>query len=142
MLSSVGLVSIIRQYRLYKMLIYLFIFCLAVVTTYLNWQHKSPSAICQVKNYVFNDASAMKIFCSSNLVNSYLKKHKGSENIVFLNENNFSEIKRYYKLGYSIYSTTNLKNLKMTIKFQNNFYHNPYVNRLWSTMLIYKYNKH
>lgn len=142
MLSSVGFASMIRQYRLYKMLIYLFICCLSVVTTYLNWQHKSPSAICQLKDYVFNDVSTMKIFCSSNLVNSYLKKHKGSENIVFLNENNSSEIKRYYKLGYNIYSTANLKNLNMTIKFQNNFYHNPYVNRLWSTMRIYQYCRH
>ncbi len=142
MLISVGLTSVISQIHFHRILIYPFIFCLFIVTTYLNWQHKSPSAICQIKSYVYDDNSIMKIFCSSSIVNSYLKKHKGSENIIFLNENNSVGIKRYYNLGYTIYSTKNLKNLNMTIKFQNNFYHNPYVNRLWSTMRIYKYNKH
>tara|TARA_B100000700_G_scaffold323737_1_gene428171 strand:+ start:952 stop:2415 length:1464 start_codon:yes stop_codon:yes gene_type:complete len=138
-ISSIGISTMIKTHKIFKIFIYTFFCCLFALTSYLNWQHKSPSAISQVKSYIIEDESDLKIFCSSNLINTYMKKHKNSDKIVFLNMKSFDRIKKYYDSGYSIYSTKNLNHLKMNLEFKGVFYHNPYVNRLWSSMRIYKY---
>tara|TARA_Y100001970_G_scaffold292059_1_gene431729 strand:+ start:615 stop:1970 length:1356 start_codon:yes stop_codon:yes gene_type:complete len=141
MLSSVGLISILRISKSFQIFIFSFFICLLIITTYLNWQHKSPSALSQVKSYIIKDKSSLKIFYSSELINTYMKKHKGSKNIIFKSAEHLDDIKNYYDSGYIIYSTKNLNHLDLNLELENIFYHNPYVNRLWSTMQIYKYKK-
>ena len=68
-----------------------------------------------------------------------MKKHNGSEDIIFSNHRNINSIKKYYDLGYSIYSTIGLKNIKIDLIEKSVFYHNQYVNRLWPIMEVYKY---
>ena len=139
MFSSMGISSMLKNHKFFKIFIYTFFCCLFIVTSYLNWQHNFPSAISQVKSYLIEDESDLKIFCSSNLINTYMKKHEDSDKIIFLNMQSFDRIKKYYDSGYSIYSTKNLGHLKMDLEFEDIFYHNPYVNRLWPSMSIYKY---
>ena len=139
MISSTGLILLTRSNNILKLVPLNFLCVLAFVTSYLNWQHQSPSAISQAKTYVINDESSSKVFVSSSLINSYMKKHNGSEDIIFSNQRNINSIKKYYDLGYSIYSTIGLKNIKMNLIEKSVFYHNPYVNRLWPIMEVYKY---
>ena len=139
MISSTGLILLTRSNNILKLVPLNFLCVLAFVTSYLNWQHQFPSAISQAKTYVINDESSSKVFVSSSLINSYMKKHNGSEDIIFSNHRNINSIKKYYDLGYSIYSTIGLKNIKMNLIEKSVFYHNPYVNRLWPIMEVYKY---
>ena len=139
MISSTGLILLTRSNNILKLVPLNFLCVLAFVTSYLNWQHQFPSAISQAKTYVINDESSSKVFVSSSLINSYMKKHNGSEDIIFSNHRNINSIKKYYDLGYSIYSTIGLKNIKMNLIEKGVFYHNPYVNRLWPIMEVYKY---
>ena len=141
MLISIGFDFILNLNKSLKIYVYGFFCCLFTVTSYLCWQHKSPSAISQAKSYIINDNTSMKIFCSTSLINSYIKKHKGSENIIFAIDKDEGKVKRYYNLGYTVYSTKDLKSYNMQIEQDSFFYHNPYVNRLWSTIRIYKYKK-
>ena len=138
-ISSTGLILLTRSNNILKLVPLNFLCVLAFVTSYLNWQHQFPSAISQAKTYVINDESSSKVFVSSSLINSYMKKHNGSEDIIFSNHRNINSIKKYYDLGYSIYSTIGLKNIKMNLIEKGVFYHNPYVNRLWPIMEVYKY---
>ena len=139
MIGSTGLILLTRSNNILKLVPLNFLCFLAFVTSYLNWQHQFPSAISQAKTYVINDESSSKVFVSSSLINSYIKKHNGSEDIIFSNHRNINSIKKYYDLGYSIYSTIGLKSIKMNLIEKSVFYHNPYVNRLWPIMEVYKY---
>ena len=139
MISSTGLILLTRSNNILKLVPLNFLCVLAFVTSYLNWQHQFPSAISQAKTYVINDESSSKVFVSSSLINSYMKKHNGSEDIIFSNHRNINSIKKYYDLGYSIYSTIGSRNIKMNLIEKSVFYHNPYVNRLWPIMEVYKY---
>tara|TARA_B100000963_G_scaffold25836_1_gene19392 strand:+ start:41 stop:1501 length:1461 start_codon:yes stop_codon:yes gene_type:complete len=139
MISSTGLIILTKSNNFLKLVPLNFLCVLALVTSYLNWQHQFPSAISQAKTYVINDESSSKVFVSSSLINSYMKKHNGSENIIFSNNRNINSIKKYYDLGFSIYSTVGLKNNKMNLTTKSVFYHNPYVNRLWPIVEVYKY---
>ena len=66
-------------------------------------------------------------------------KHNGTEDIIFKNLDAKSDIMNYYRSGFTIYSTIKLSIINMNLKFESNFYHNPYVNRLWPSMQIFKY---
>ena len=141
MISTLGLLSISKSFKNKNIFIYPFFILLFAITSFLNWQHQSPSAISQIKTFIINQDSDYKIFCSSNLINSYMKKHEGAQDILFLSTSSLDEIKKYYQSGYNIYSTKNLADLGMELEFEDVFYHNPYVNRLWSSMRIYEYKK-
>ncbi len=141
MISSIGFSSILKFDKSYKYIINTFLLCLFFTTSYLNWQHQMPSAIAQAKSYVINDQASLKLFCSKKLINKYLKNHKGTENITVKDINHLKDIENYYTLGYVVYSTINLDFLNFKLEDKNVFYHNPYVNRLWPTMYVYKYKK-
>ena len=141
MISTLGLLSISNSFKNKNIFIYPFFILLFAITSFLNWQHQSPSAISQIKTFIINQDSDYKVFCSSNLINTYMKKHEGAEDIVFLSTSSLEQIRKYYQSGYNIYSTKNLADSGMELEFHNIFYHNPYVNRLWSSMRIYEYKK-
>ena len=139
MLSSTGLISLINRNKNFKILAYSFFTVLIILTSYLNYQHSFPSAISQVKDYLVMDNEKLKIFYSSGLINNYMIKHNGTEDIIFKNLDAKSDIMNYYRSGFTIYSTIKLSIINMNLKFESNFYHNPYVNRLWPSMQIFKY---
>ena len=141
MVSAAGFDKAIGVNKKFAPLMYVFTLSIFATTTFLNIQHKDPSAISQVKSYIVDDKSNKKVFCSSNLINNYVKKHNNSESIVFINIHDDADLKNHYNRGFDIFSTKNLNRLEMDLVDESIFYHNPYVNRLWSTMRIYKYRK-
>ena len=140
MIASHGIVIIEIKFRKLKKIIIIFILCIFLVTSYLNLQHQHPSAISQLKSHVINAQYPLKVFHSSPLMNRYLKEHKGYNNIKFINLNLTDQINEYYESGYTIFSTKKL-DIKTKDKSKKTFYHNPYVNRLWSKITIYEYKK-
>ena len=141
MFTSYGISKLKNKYSHAKIFIYIFFLSLFVVTSYLNWQHQFPSAISQIKDYIIGARCNQKVFYSSALINTYLKQHKKSDNIIFINESSINSIKKYYDLGYNIFSTKKINFSKMQLNKETYFYHNPYVNRLWPIMKIYEYKK-
>jgi len=132
-----------KNKNLYRSLIIniFFIFYISL-TTILNWQHKQPSAIAQLKTYLINHNDTKKIFSSNKLMTNYIKHHKNSNSIDFINKNRFKLINNYYDLNYTIFSTSEINSdFPFNLKSVKTFYHNPYVNRLWSELTIYEYKK-
>ena len=112
-----------------------------IISSKLITQHKDPSALAQIKNFIENNASDKTIIVSNSLKNYYFRKSIDS-NIVYLNDDNYqSRINNYYQQGYKIYSTFSLSSKNFQFKNKTNFYHNPYVNKLWSSLRIYEYEK-
>ena len=112
-----------------------------IISSKLITQHKNPSALAQIKNFIENNASDKTIVVSNSLKNYYFRKSIDS-NIVYLNDENYqSRINNYYQQGYKIYSTFSLSSKNLQFKNKTHFYHNPYVNKLWSSLRIYEYEK-
>jgi len=112
-----------------------------IISSKLITQHKDPSALAQIKNFIEKNASDKTIVVSNSLKNYYFRKSIDS-NIVYLNDDNYqSRINNYYQQGYKIYSTFSLSSKNFQFKNKTNFYHNPYVNKLWSSLRIYEYEK-
>ena len=112
-----------------------------IISSKLTTQHKEPSALAQIKNFIENNASDKTIVVSNSLKNYYFRKSIDS-NIVYLTDDNYqSRINNYYQQGYTIYSTFSLSSKNFQFKSKTDFYHNPYVNKLWSSLRIYEYEK-
>ena len=112
-----------------------------IISSKLTTQHKEPSALAQIKNFIENNASDKTIVVSNSLKNYYFRKSIDS-NIVYLSDDNYqSRINNYYQQGYKIYSTFSLSSKNFQFKSKTDFYHNPYVNKLWSSLRIYEYEK-
>ncbi len=112
-----------------------------IISSKLITQHKEPSALAQIKNFIENNAPDKTIVVSSSLKNYYFRKSIDS-NIIYLSDDNYqSRINNYYQQGYTIYSTFSLSSKNFQFKSKTDFYHNPYVNKLWSSLRIYEYEK-
>ena len=123
------------------------LFCILILSPYITitskliTQHKEPSALAQIKNLIKKNANGKTVVVSNSLKNYYFRKSIDS-NIVYLNDDNYlSRINNYYQQGYKIYSTFSLSSKNFQFKNKTHFYHNPYVNKLWSSLRIYEYEK-
>lgn len=115
---------------------------LFVSVTLVN-QHREPTAIAQVKNYLQTQDAPQHILYAPELVAFYMKRqHDWKLKFVYSDKPNslqlLKEAQAKYK-GAKVYSLINLnKALKQTSKGKA-FYHNPYVNRMWSELRVYDY---
>ena len=127
----------------YKLLDYisksLFVFSLVFLSINLSLQHKSYTSIHRVKEYLLNSKSEYNI-ASTPLINFYLKstgvnrKYYNVDSLEDVNElyNNLG-IEKVIMIGDFRYRLDEeLIFVKDTI-----FYHNPYMNRMWSTINVY-----
>ena len=77
-------------------------------------------------------------FFTDGLKKFYFKNVCKKSNIKFLSENKINDmlVSEYINSGYEVYSFKKIKRKKYIEIY---FFHNPYVNRLWSQLKIYKY---
>tara|TARA_B100000614_G_scaffold261673_2_gene291978 strand:+ start:500 stop:1936 length:1437 start_codon:yes stop_codon:yes gene_type:complete len=138
---SIAISSLNNTKMFSKIFLYIGIIIHIYITMNLIIQHKYPSAISQINSYILNSdnknivvvADGLKLFYWSKLI------PKNTVNFVNSNKINNDMIIKYYNSGYTILSTTRL-NILGGIDYQKlDFYHNPFVNRLWSHLIIYKY---
>ena len=136
---SVGYKYIVTKHSpvLYTVVL-LFIFLLIQITRTLVWDHKNPSAIAQLKNdLIKNDISTI---VSTPLINYYMKSNSVSAN--FINIDNIVEFDGDIKTqrNESILMIGNFESLfikDFIVKKNMSYYHNPYVNRMWSQIDTY-----
>jgi len=121
-----------------------FVISYLFVSIKLNIDHTQPSAISQIKSHFKKESSKNKlVIFTEPLMKLYFSKQLEQKNIkIYPYEKlNPDIIKYYHNLNYTIYSTKQLYLNKDNLTDTVVFYHNPYVNRLWSTLKIYKYEK-
>ena len=130
-----------RRYKpiLYDSIATVLLLSLFVVTSTLNSQHKRPTAVSQLYAYVEDLDDSLDII-SIPLINYYLKSHGLKKNFFDIDPQNHQ--------GFN--QTTNIKKKNIVIGdfrklFQEHyiiisdtvFYHNPYMNRMWSKIDTY-----
>ena len=135
-----GGITLIRKDNIFnKIIIGLFFLSLINVTSVLVVQHKGPSAISKIKDQlIINDKD--QIIVSTPLINYYLKYNGVVGN--FLDIEDESDIQSIIALEKdSLHLIGNFID-----NFTNNysaisdsiFFHNPYVNRMWSDVRTFK----
>jgi hypothetical protein len=120
--------------------IYLFslIILLGFISINLNIQHKSKTAIAQLGEYLNNKNKESISIASIPLINYYLKSQDLNASYHDIDiENAMIDLKNINTSTYIIGDFKQLINNKYTISLDSSFYHNPYINRMWSSINIY-----
>ena len=142
-LLSLGQKYINSDWMKYQRIIHFsFISFLFMVSLVLVLQHKKPTAIAQAKNYLINKEQPLTIVTIP-LINYYLRSSGIKTNFInvdnkkVLSEYNNSKIdKNHFMIG----DFKSLFDKNILIKKDTTFFHNPYVNRMWSQLNIYSLN--
>ena len=113
------------------------------MTVNLALSHKKPTAISQLKDNLLKNKPS-PIIISTPLINYYLQTHRISSR--FLNSNNTDEIKKFLQNKINdkalvIGDFSSLFESNFVIKEEKTYYHNPYVNRMWSKIETFSISK-
>ena len=122
-------------------LLSLFLTIQSILTIILTIQHKEePSAIFQVKEFV-TENSNNKTIVSIPLINFYLKSHGINSTFIDIDDKNFQnkiEINNNHENIILIGEFLNIiDNKNEYLKSDTSFYHNPFVNKMWSEITVY-----
>ena len=115
--------------------------CPKILTIILTIQHKEePSAIFQVKEFV-TENSNNKTIVSIPLINFYLKSHGINSTFIDIDDKNFQnkiELNNNHENIILIGEFLNIiDNKNEYLKSDPSFYHNPFVNKMWSEITVY-----
>ena len=116
-----------------------FIISLGILSFNLSLQHKNPTAISSTKEYFAINKEDFHIV-STPLINFYLKslgldgKYYSVEDTVAIEQLSKSlDFKHVFIVG----DFRDIFNNESEFNLDTVFYHNPYVNRMWSSIKIY-----
>ena len=138
MVFCIGINNIKKQNILIERIILLpGVLCIVFLTFNITMQHKEPTALSQIQNYINSQNEDKIVFSSSLLINNFIKHHKQSKKI-FFEPRNSKFLEKYYNSGFTIFTTYNL-DTQFEMNDKKTFYHNPYVNRLWPILNVYEY---
>ena len=130
--------KLIKRFSI-KNILFLILVPYGLITLKLISQHKTPSAISQISSHITDSKAENVIIISHHLMNYYFSKSI-TKPIIYLNKKSHqNKSKHYYKNGYRIFSTSKLNEDEYNLVNFNSFYHNPYVNKLWSNLSVYEY---
>ncbi|MEC7608536.1 MAG: hypothetical protein VX964_00040, partial [Verrucomicrobiota bacterium] len=100
--------------------------------------HKQPSAIAQVYNYL-NDINAQNMHVASTPLIKYYLAARGIK-AAFIPIESRDDLSRLEKNEDSMQLVVIGNPLKNKLpQSKRTFYHNPYVNRMWSELSVYEY---
>ena len=138
---SLAIVNLNIKKIVNKTFVFFGIFIYMYITIHLAVQHKNPSAISQISSLILNSENDKTVVFSDGLKLFYWAKLVPENKVDFVNlkELNTEMIVQYYNSDYTILSTSRLYDLDNIDCQKLDFYHNPFVNRLWSHLTIYKY---
>ena len=115
-----------------------FLGCYSYATLHLVVQHKKPSAIAQVYNYL-NDMNAQDLHVASTPLIKYYLAAQGIK-AVFIPIESRDDLYRLEKTEDSVQLLVIGNPLRNKLpQSTRTFYHNPYVNRMWSELSVYEY---
>lgn len=121
---------------LLKLVHSLFFTFLIIITSTLTVQHRSPSAVSKLKDHLLSNDGSEKII-STPLINYYLKAHGVDREYIDIDDISRTKLEE----DDQITLIGNFKHLfgnEYEISNGKIFYHNPYVNRMWSRIDTYK----
>ena len=103
-------------------------------------QHIQPAAIDQLRDRIVASPPNAIVHCPDGLIRYYLKESTPHRTFRFAK--NAGELKQVLLADkeVSILSMTRLSHLEDYDLQTHSFHHNPYVNRLWSTLVLFEYN--
>ena len=126
-----------------KLLIILLCFSTVLISGTIVYQHKyRTTAINQMKEFVVNYNTPKKVFYSSSLIRDFVDSHRNKNGYLENYSKSFKNRQltlKSYSQGFTIFSTQELKSLNLIDK--KRFFHNPYLNRLWSRIDLFIYSK-
>ena len=118
----------------------LYIATLVFVAIILVNQHKSPSAISKLKDNLISMDSNNKIVCIP-LVKYYLETHGINANYIDINSIDKNNIPNNLDDAMVIGNHPELFNDTFQVISDSSYYHNPYVNRMWSEIHTFRLSK-
>ena len=142
MFFTMGQKNIPNIIRMSGPLIGIFFVSLIFVTSVLVSQHSKPTAIAKLKDSIINSPDNNTII-SIPLINYYLRKNGVNAN--FINIYRFNQLERDRKTklnGAMVIGNFNeIFSSEFVISPDTVLYHNPYVNRMWSEIPIFRLSK-
>ena len=125
--------------RIFKVAVIVFLCCYGYVALHLVAQHKKPTAIAQIHQYLKTKQSDKLHVVSVPLIKFYLAA-QGLQAV-------YTPIKTaedFAKLDEKLDDTSRLVVIGSPLqdripKTKKTFYHNPYVNRMWSELSVFEY---
>lgn len=141
MIFSIAIVNLNLKRIVNKTFVFVGVFTYMYITIHLTFQHKNPSAISQISSLILNSENDKIVVFSDGLKLFYWDKLVLEKKVDFVNlkKLNTEMIVQYYNSDYTILSTSRLYDIDKIDYQKLDFYHNPFVNRLWSHLTIYKY---
>ena len=125
--------------RMLKVVLTVFLLCYGYVTLHLVMQHKNPTAIAQIFQYLRAKQSDKLCVVSVPLIKDYLAFQglqaayipiKGADDTGKLDEK-MHDSSELVVIGSPLRDRV--------LKTQKTFYHNPYVNRMWPELPLFEY---
>ena len=123
-----------KKSKLLNAITMIFLFSLVQITSNIVRDHKKPVAISQLKDDLIN-SSSRKTIVSTPLINFYLQTHDiDASYINVLKQDQINELlnSASKKDILIVGNFTNIFSEKYNIIQSKTYYHNPYVNRMWS----------
>ena len=123
-----------KKSRALNIITVLFILSLAQITANLTIDHKKPTAVSQLKDYLINK-NRVDTIISTPLINFYLKTHDVDARYINIFNNDELDKLDLNRTASNIMIVGNFNQLpfdEYKITSSKTYYHNPYVNRMWS----------
>ena len=120
-----------------KIISTIFIICSIYIGSIIAFQHKQPTAISKVKDYLIKSREPLTIITTP-LISYYLKS--SGVNFTYYDAHKIDPTIYNYGDNNKILMIGNFQevlNNKISVTRDTSFYHNPYVNRMWSTINLY-----
>ena len=108
----------------------------AYISINLSIQHKQPTAIKKISQYLISKEKPIMII-SIPLINYYLKSQNVNANYIDLENNNEKVTLDLLDKNVFVIGDFSEKINGLSTQLDTTFYHNPYVNRMWSDINIY-----
>ena len=140
-LISVAHANVKNFSSIYKLILVIYLLTISIISTNLSIQHKELTAIGKLREYLISYKPDIKIFTNP-LINYYLTSTGVKVNFVNSDNTSMIKIKDLEHQEIIMIGDYHEKIDKDIIAIKDtSFYHNPYVNRMWSTINVYKLNQ-
>ena len=127
-----------QGHRLFRLVLIAFFFCYGCATLHLVVQHKKPTAIAQIHQYLAAKKSNALHIASVPLIKYYLASQ--ALRAVYIPIRSPSDLHALDALDDAAELVVIGSPLQDRVpKATKTFYHNPYVNRMWPQLAVYEY---
>lgn len=111
-------------------------------TLILAWLHLKPTAISQIKDSMLQHNNPKTVFIGPNIMGYYLEKHYWDKGKVLDIETDTTALLTSYQRGDTLYSVEPLDRVLQAAPVAHyDFYHDPFVNRMWAHLTLYQYQQ-